>query len=95
MNPVHAELVSDPEDYPWSSARFHLNTTDDSLISGSPLKSMVLGWRKYLMGSIDEEKANKLKQACHVGRPLGPEPFFDILESQLGRNLRPQRPGPS
>ena len=41
MNPVAAGIVSDPAQYRWSSARSHLEGTDDPLVSPLPLQDMM------------------------------------------------------
>ena len=94
LNPVKAQLVQRPEDYPWSSARFHMNLSGDSVVSGTLLQEMVGDWRSFLMTSSDERVQKKIKHASRMGRPLGSNAFVSALETQLGRNRRPQKPGP-
>ncbi len=93
MNPVAAGMVSRPEEYRWSSARFHLEGTDDLLASAFPLHDLIPDWKELLYLSSDEE-LKILKQHERTGRPLGDESFLDELEATLGRILRPQKPGP-
>lgn len=45
LNPVRAGLVSDAEDYPWSSCRAHLNNEDDILVK------VDLCWKCSLTGA--------------------------------------------
>lgn len=93
MNPVAAKLVSRPEEYRWSSARSHLEGTNDMLASSFPLHDLIPNWKELLYLSSNEE-IKTLKLHERTGRPLGDERFLDELESTLGRILRPQKPGP-
>lgn len=93
MNPVAADLVKQPGDYPWSSARAHLAGEDDLLVKVSPLLAMVGNWRRFLSLS-EEDEITLLHRHERTGRPLGNDAFVDRLEDELARVLRPQRPGP-
>ena len=93
MNPVAAGIVSDPAQYRWSSARAHLEGTDDLLASPFPLHDMVPRWDDLLYLSSDEE-LKILKRHEHTGRPLGCDGFVEDMEQALGRTLKPQKPGP-
>jgi putative transposase len=93
MNPVAAELVQHPEDYPWSSARTHLTGEGDPLVKDSPLSKMIDDWREFLT-LTDEEELNLLKRHERSGRPLGGAAFIRRMESELARILRPQKRGP-
>lgn len=93
MNPVAARLVSYPDEYRWSSARAHLAGRDDGLAKVAPLLEMVGDWRAFLALSSREE-VDLFHRHERTGRPLGHEAFTQRLESELGRVLQPQRPGP-
>ena len=93
MNPVQARLVERPEDYPWSSARAHIEGKDDDLAKVAPLLAIVGDWRGFL-STPPEVEAERFRQHERTGRPLGQEAFVEGLESELRRLLRPQKPGP-
>ncbi len=93
MNPVAADLVAHPAEYPWSSAKAHIAGEDDLLLKASPLLAMIGNWRNFLSLS-NEEELKVLKRHERTGRPLGSEDFIDRLEDELSRPLRPQKPGP-
>lgn len=93
MNPVAANLVRDPGDYPWSSARAHLTGEDDTLTLVAPLLEIVPNWQEFLqLSSLDE--VDMLHRHERTGRPLGTQHFVDKLETTLSRILHPQKPGP-
>lgn len=92
-NPVRANLVSEASLWPWSSARAHLAKRDDELVTVAPLLEMVENWENFLA----EEKEGPLRDIRkheRTGRPLGTEGFVNKLELELGRTLKPNKPGP-
>jgi len=93
MNPVAAGLVTNPTEYRWSSAHAHSKGIADILASPSPLQTMISDWDEFLRLSTDEE-LETLNRHEKTGRPLGSETFVEKMEQELGRTLRPQRPGP-
>jgi len=93
MNPVGAKWVKNPEDYRWSSVHAHLREKDDELTKVAPLLELVPEWRSFLQLTLPEE-VDLLHLHERTGRPLGKVDFIDKLEIELGRRLRPQKPGP-
>lgn len=94
MNPVRAQLVNSPEEWPWSSAQAHLSGRDDSLVRVKPLLDLVGNWKQFLgdhNGSIGWEEIRRHELS---GRPLGEDSFVERLEQELGRRLHRQKPGP-
>jgi hypothetical protein len=47
-----------------------------------------------LTSAIKEEELKALRAHEPTGRPLGDENFLALLEQNLGRNFRRQKPGP-
>lgn len=93
MNPVAAKIVEDPDNNRWSSVHAHLAGEDDELTNVAPLLELVPDWRSFLkLTSLDEVDLLHLHE--RTGRPLGKGGFIDKLEIELGRILRPQKPGP-
>ncbi|MCE1227482.1 MAG: transposase [Geobacteraceae bacterium] len=93
MNPVTAGIVSLPQEYSWSSARAHLLAQDDTLVKVEPLLSLVSNWDNFL-SLASEDEITAFHKHERSGRPLGNEIFVKQVEIQLGRTLRPQKPGP-
>jgi putative transposase len=49
LNPVKAGMVRSAEEYPWSSARFHLGlVANDVLVKDKNLLGLVENWEGYL-----------------------------------------------
>ena len=93
MNPVAAQLVSNPEDYQWSSARAHLIGKDDSLVQVAPLLKLITDWHSFLQLTPQAE-LDQIHRHERTGRPLGNGDFIEKLETALSRILCPQKPGP-
>lgn len=93
-NPVRAGIVKNPEEYKWSSAKFHILGIEDSILK-------CLDWfeefdrtkyREFLQG-MDKEEETLIRKATSTGRPLGKEGFLKMLEKRLQRRLKPRPPG--
>lgn len=93
-NPVRAKLVSRPADYPWSSARAHLEGRDDILVKTDPLLSMAPDWQSFLADDEDTAVADSLRLHSRTGRPLGSTSFLKRLEQAVRRPFAPKKRGP-
>lgn len=93
-NPVRAGLVRGPADWPWSSARAHLDGRDDALARARPLLDLIGDWPAFLAQDVSEPEMATLRRHARTGRPLGGEAFVARLERVLDRPLRPRKPGP-
>ena len=94
-NPVRAKLVAHPAQWPWSSARAHINAATDGIVNVSPLLDIVgTEWGAFLSEETSSGDAVALRKHERTGRPLGGPAFIDMVESQLGRSLRRNKPGP-
>ena len=93
-NPVAAGMCRHPGEWPWSSARAHLEGTDDSLAIVKPMLDRIPDWEAYLSSSTHSDTAESIRQHNRTGRPLGSTEFVKKLEKQTGKTLIPKRPGP-
>jgi putative transposase len=92
--PVRDRTVKKPEEFAWSSARFHLGLRkSDPLVSDRRLRGLVKNWRQFLRE--DDPEAEKTLDLCtRTGRPAGTPEFVARMEHLTGRRLRRGRPGP-
>jgi len=93
-NPVRAGITIRPEDYPWSSAKAHIQNVPDELIKTSSLTVEIKDWAGFIHQEEDPEMLNLLRRHLVTGRPLGDDQFIDQLEKITGRTLKKQKPGP-
>jgi len=88
-NPVRAGIVKTPEDYPWSSAKGHINQCVDTLLSKkSFMHDDIKNWLSYLKSGDDINIVEDIRKKTHLGRPYGEEGFVMKLEKKLGMKLR-------
>jgi hypothetical protein len=50
-------------------------------------------WAVFLAEDIGDRDRDLLRGHGRTGRPLGGNPFFDNLQSILGKDVRPKKPG--
>jgi putative transposase len=93
-NPVAARLCRHPAEWPWSSARAHLQGIDDSLVTVKPMRDRVPDWSAYLTSTSQSDTTESIRRHNRTGRPLGSDEFIKALEQQTGKTLAPGRPGP-
>lgn len=93
LNPVRARLSKRAEDWPWSSARAHLEGRDDDLCTAAPLNERYDDWPALLASGLDGDDHKAIQRHALSGRPLGPDTFLGRVETVLGRSIRHQKPG--
>lgn len=93
-NPVRAGLVNRAWDWPWSSARSHVLSEPDPLLSDDNLPVGMLGsdYRSYLAEQPEDETL-LIRRETASGRPLGSSPFIARVESLTDRTLTRRRAG--
>jgi putative transposase len=94
LNPVRAKLVTEAEEWPWSSASAHLLGRDDVLVKVGPMLERIGDWQGYLAGPGDEKVFEALRRHERTGRVLGSSHFNETLEATQARRLRRIKPGP-
>lgn len=87
-NPVRAGMVERAEDYPWSSAAFHLGLKPDRLIrSDTQWGRPVEDWHKALAEPEEEQMLQMIRSRTHCGFPCGDNEFISRLAEIIGRPL--------
>lgn len=96
LNPVRAGLTQRAEDWPWSSARAHLDGSKDGLTDPAPLLERWPDWRRIIEAPLEEEALLAIRERERTGRPLGGQTFvrrFDgAAERPKARRGRPRKP---
>ena len=93
LNPVRAGIAGRADEYPWSSAKAHMNHFQDRLITENPLGITQKDWGAFLAQGTPESEARLIKLHSATGRPLGDECFTAALEKTTGRVLRQNKRG--
>ena len=95
LNPVRARLVKRAEDWPWSSARAHLEGKSDAFVEVAPAIERVGDFRTFLGEAFDETMTYAaLRKAESVGRPVGSKEWLADMEARTGLTLAPGKRGP-
>ena len=100
-NPVRAQMVTAPADYPWSSYRFHALGTMDKLLSsheqyerlGRTPEERRRQYRELFRGELDSRELGEIRDTVNRGWPLGSERFKDEIENASKCTARPPKRG--
>ena len=100
LNPVRAEMVSDPAQYRWSSYRANGLGQTDPLITphavflalGGQEPERLAAYRALFQPQLDETVIADIRLALTQGQPLGKGRFLDNVERMTGqrREVRPR-----
>ncbi len=96
LNPVRAGLVQRPEDYPWSSYRWHALGQNDPVVEdhalyialGSTPQERHRAYRELCQQYLDAQVLEEIRTTVHQSRVLGTERFKDAIETALSRRVR-------
>ena len=94
QNPVWAKMAKKPEDYPYSSAKAHIEGNIDEalgeqLFNDTQRKDYIA----FIRESIAEEEIKRLKYSTRTGRPFGREEFIKRMEKKLNKRFILQKHG--
>lgn len=97
LNPVRAEMVEHPRDYPWSSYRCHADGHDDSLVTDHELyltlhrnaEERCKAYRALFRTRLDAETVNDIRNTLNTGWVLGDDRFKDEVAALVMRRVRP------
>lgn len=101
LNPVRANLVNDPRDYPWSSFLHHVGERNDAFVSDH-VHYMALGrtaseryrtYRNLIHPRLDETLLSTIRVTTNQCLILGDESFKDMVEQMTMRRVRHGRAG--
>jgi len=90
LNPVRAGLVGVPQDFPWSSARAHVEgSCSQGLLDIDSLAEVEtrIDWSELLSVGVAPGEQGVLRDATRTGTPLGNTEFLRTIEQRVGRRL--------
>ena len=101
MNPVRANMVKHPGDYPWSSyaanaeGKRHawLTPHGEYLALGSTDRKRQQAYRNLFATQLDRELLREIRVSTHGGYALGDNRFREEIEHTLKRRATPRGPG--
>jgi putative transposase len=101
LNPVRANMVEHPSEYPWSSHRYNaLGKVNDNLkphhlylrLSETPADRQA-AYRELFNVHIEDRALDELRDATNKAWVLGSAYFKQAIEKQLNRRMEPKRRG--
>lgn len=88
QNPVRAKIVTKAEDYPYSSAKAHINGEPDQLLSEAIFdESERKEYIKFVREDTSHEGIKFIQASTRNGRPIGNEKFIRTMEVKLDRKF--------
>jgi putative transposase len=101
LNPVRANMVEHPSEYPWSSYRYNALGEDNNNLKPHQLYlrlSEVLAgrqaaYRELFKVQIEDRTLDELRDATNKAWVLGSGNFKQAIEKQLNRRMEPKRRG--
>jgi len=93
-NPVRAQIVKQPWEYPWSSAQANIKKEKDNIVDNNFIREEIKNWAEYISQEEDQNDLLLFRNHSNTGRPLGDKKFIDLLEEITGRTLHKKKPGP-
>lgn len=97
LNPVRANMVAHPADYPWSSYRGNALGISDALLTPHPL-FLALGastedrqaaYRELFNAHIEDKTLEEVRASINKAWVLGSEHFMSLIAAQLNRRASP------
>ncbi len=101
LNPVRANMVSRPDEYPWSSYRANAQGAEDRLLRahteylalGTTPEERQNAYRELFYSQLDTETLGELRKAVNQGLVTGSDRFTEEIETMLDRRVRPAKRG--
>jgi len=91
-NPVRAGICANPEDYFWSSARYHVGLEkNDILVESGDWFGIHTEWKEFISGPCTD--ITQIEKCLTTGRPMGDDKFVKYAEKVTGRELRYKKMG--
>ena len=102
LNPVRAQMVDHPDDYPWSSYGVNSGALTDRFISQHPEFAALatrpdkrhVAYRALFEEHMDEVLLEAIRDATNSGYPLTSEEFKNRVIAPLGWKTCPGKAGP-
>jgi putative transposase len=94
QNPKRAKIVKKEEEYPYSSAKAHIEGKRDDILGEKLFNdNQRKDYIAFIRESITEEEIQRLKYSTRTGRPFGREEFIKRMEKKLNKRFILQRHG--
>ena len=101
LNPVRADMVAHPSEYPWSSYRCNALGQANELVTphleykrlGKTDEERQAAYRQLFKSHIPESGLDEIRDATNKAWPLGNDRFKQRIQKQLERRVEPNAKG--
>ena len=101
LNPVRADMVAHPSEYPWSSYRFNALGQPDNLVTphleyrrlGKTDEERQSAYRQLFKHRIPENSIAEIREATNKAWVLGSDRFKQRIQEKLDRRVEPKARG--
>lgn len=101
QNPVRAQMVEHPAEYPWSSYHANAQQAENLLLDRHPVyerlgdstESMAHAYRDLFKTHLDDDTIDDIRSALNHEMVLGASYFKNMIEEVTKRQVRPGLPG--
>lgn len=101
LNPVRANMVNSPKQYPWSSHMKNAFNVDNDLITAHDsylcldenINARVMSYRDLFKQTLSEEMLSEIRACWQTGTPLGNDLFLQQIEAALNVRVGRTRRG--
>ena len=101
LNPVRANMVGHPSDYPWSSYLYNALGNANELVSphleylrlGKTYEARQAAYRQLFKYRIAESRMDEIREATNKAWALGNDRFKKGIQKQLDRSVEPSARG--
>jgi len=101
LNPVRADMVEHPAEYPWSSYRYNaLNEKNELVVGhevykrlGKSVKERCESYRSLFKVEIEQKTIEEIREATNKSWVLGSEYFKEKIADKINRPMNPRGRG--
>ena len=101
LNPVRADIVKHPAEYPWSSYGYNALGKKNELVIGhevykrlgNSIKNRCEAYRTLVEVDVPQKTIEKIREATNKSWVLGSEYFKEIIEGKINRPMNPRGRG--
>ena len=101
LNPVRADMVEHPAEYPWSSYRFNALGKQNSLVVphklykqlGKDASDRREAYRELFSVNVPRKTVEEIREATNKSWILGGEYFKEMIEDKINRPMNPRGRG--
>ena len=101
LNPVRANMVEHPSEYPWSSYRFNALGDTNELVRphelysrlGKTLESRCEAYRSLFTIDVPEKTIEEIRESTNKSWVLGSDYFKEKIEDKINRPMAPRKRG--